>query len=240
MIPRQKKGQKMNKNVKFWHSLKVKPRFLILLINLKMEATQWRAGVGRQRGTKVREAGECGRGNGRLWPSHPTPPPPQKFAPIKNFLVRCKGCSLVGCVLLRGWVNTAQIFHVFLQPGWSEKYFVGLAEAFLLDNTIATIVIKSNVIHSSDCAINSLRNSTGAQRLLLHVLHENLYIPVQKHLKLLISPSMTFSQWLPALFVAFSVLILNSTFQVEKFVAGRKDMLQRLFTENVPSGSVAH
>ena len=84
------------------------------------------------------------------------------------------------------------------------------------------------------------RNSTGAQRLLLHVLHENLYIPVQKHLKLLISPSMTFSQWLPALFVAFSVLILNSTFQVEKFVAGRKDMLQRLFTENVPSGSVAH
>ena len=25
----------MNKNVKFWHSLKVKPGFLILLINLK-------------------------------------------------------------------------------------------------------------------------------------------------------------------------------------------------------------
>ena len=77
----------------------------------------------------------------------PIPPPPtQKFAPIKNFLVRClvrcKGCSLVG--------------------------------------------------NSSDCAINSPRNSTGAQRLLLHVLHENLYIPGQKHLKLLISPSMTF------------------------------------------------
>ena len=40
MIPRQNKGQKMNKNVKFWHNLKVKPGFLILLINLKMEATQ--------------------------------------------------------------------------------------------------------------------------------------------------------------------------------------------------------
>ena len=113
-----------------------------------------------------------------------------------------------------------------------------MAEAFLLDNTTATIVINSNVFHSSDCAVNSLRNSTGA--LLLHVLHENLYIPVQKHLKLLISPSVTFSQCLPALFVALSVLILNSTSQVEKFVAGRKDMLQRLFTENVPSGSVAH
>ena len=194
MIPRQKKGQKMNKNVKFWHSLKVKPG----LINLKTGATQWRAGVGRQRGTKVREAGERGRGNGRLWLlSHP--PPTQKFAPIKNFLVRClvrcKGCSLVGCVLLRGCVNIAQILHVFLQPGWSEKYLVGLAEAFLLDNTTATIGIKSNVFHSSDCAINSPRNSTGAQRLLLHVLHENLYIPGQKHLKLLISPSMTFSKW---------------------------------------------
>lgn len=111
---------------------------------------------------------------------------------------------------------------------------------FLLDNTTATIRIKSNVFHSSDCAINSPRNSTGAQRLLLHVLHENLYIPGQKHLKLLISPSMTFSKWLPALFVALSVLILNSTSQVEKCVAGRKDMLQQFFIENVPSGSVAH
>lgn len=111
---------------------------------------------------------------------------------------------------------------------------------FLLDNTTATIGIKSNVFHSSDCAINSPRNSTGAQRLLLHVLHENLYIPGQKHLKLLISPSMTFSKWLPALFVALSVLILNSTSQVEKCVAGRKDMLQQFFTENIPSGSVAH
>ena len=96
------------------------------------------------------------------------------------------------------------------------------------------------MFHSSDCAINSPRNSTGAQRLLLHVLHENLYIPGQKHLKLLISPSMTFSKWLPALFVALSVLILNSTSQVEKFVAGRKDMLQQFFTENVLTGSVAH
>ena len=51
---------------------------------------------------------------------------------------------------------------------------------------------------------------------------------------------MTFSKWLPALFVALSVLILNSTSQVEKCVAGRKDMLQKFFTENVPSGSVAH
>ena len=33
------KGQKMNKNVKFWHSLKIKPGFLILLINLKTGAT---------------------------------------------------------------------------------------------------------------------------------------------------------------------------------------------------------
>ena len=194
-------------------------------------------GVGRQRGTKVREAGERGRGKRETLTPCPTHPP-QKFAPVKNFLVRCKGCSLVGCVLLRGCVNTEKILHVFLQPGWSEKYLVGLAEAFLLDNTTATIVINSNVFHSSDCAVNSLRNSTGA--LLLHVLHENLYIPVQKHLKLLISPSVTFSQCLPALFVALSVLILNSTSQVEKFVAGRKDMLQRLFTENVPSGSVAH
>ena len=52
--------------------------------------------------------------------SHPPPPPTQKFAPIKNFLVRClvrcKGRSLVGCVLLRGYVNTAKILHVFLQP----------------------------------------------------------------------------------------------------------------------------
>ena len=52
--PRRNKGQKMNKNVKFWHSLKVKPG----LINLKTGATQWRVGAGRQRGTKVREAGE--------------------------------------------------------------------------------------------------------------------------------------------------------------------------------------
>ena len=85
MIPRQKKGQKMNKNVKFWHSLKVKPGFLIVLINLKTGATQWRAGVGRQRGTKVREAGERGRGNGRLGPPVPsTPPPPHKKPGLIN------------------------------------------------------------------------------------------------------------------------------------------------------------
>ena len=52
--PRWNKGQKMNKNVKFWHSLKVKPG----LINLKTGATQWRVEAGRQRGTKLREAGE--------------------------------------------------------------------------------------------------------------------------------------------------------------------------------------
>ena len=34
------KGQKMNKNVKFWHSLKIKPGFLIFLINLTTGATQ--------------------------------------------------------------------------------------------------------------------------------------------------------------------------------------------------------
>ena len=43
-------------------------RFLILLINLKTGATQWRVGVGRQRGTKVRETGERGTGSGRFWP----------------------------------------------------------------------------------------------------------------------------------------------------------------------------
>ena len=45
----------MNMNIKFWHSLKVKPGFLILLINLKTGATQWRAGVGRQRGKGEKE-----------------------------------------------------------------------------------------------------------------------------------------------------------------------------------------
>ena len=35
MTPRQNKGQETNKDVKFWHSLKVKPGFLILLTNLK-------------------------------------------------------------------------------------------------------------------------------------------------------------------------------------------------------------
>ena len=36
----------MNKNVKFMHSLKVKPRFLILLINLKTEQDNegWESG----------------------------------------------------------------------------------------------------------------------------------------------------------------------------------------------------
>ena len=36
----------MNNNVKFWHSLKVKPRFLILLINLKTEQDNegWKSG----------------------------------------------------------------------------------------------------------------------------------------------------------------------------------------------------
>ena len=72
--PRWNKGQKMNKNVKFWHSLKVKPGFLIVLINLKTGATQWRAGVGRQRGTKVREAGERTREAGDS--DSPVPPPP--------------------------------------------------------------------------------------------------------------------------------------------------------------------
>ena len=35
MTPRQNKGQETNKDVTFWHSLKVKPGFLILLTNLK-------------------------------------------------------------------------------------------------------------------------------------------------------------------------------------------------------------
>ena len=66
--------QKINKNVKFWHSLKVKPWFLILLTNLNTGATQWRVGVGRQRDAKVREAGERGTGSARR--ENPTPPPP--------------------------------------------------------------------------------------------------------------------------------------------------------------------
>lgn len=73
----------------------------------------------------------------------------------------------------------------------------------------------TNVFHCSDCAINSLRSSIGAQRLFLHVPHENLYIPVQKHFKLLISPSMAFSQWLSVLFVGLSFSILKSTSQGE-------------------------
>ena len=43
----------MNKNVKFWHSLKVNPGFWSSRL-----ATQWRMGVGRQRGTKLREVGD--------------------------------------------------------------------------------------------------------------------------------------------------------------------------------------
>ena len=59
-----KMNRKMNKNVKFWHSLKVKPGFLILLINLK---------------------GHKSTGGGRTWygkretlvpPCSPLPPPP--------------------------------------------------------------------------------------------------------------------------------------------------------------------
>ena len=87
MIPHQNKGQKMNKNVKFWHSLKVKPRFLILLINLKTGATQWGVGVGRQRGTKLREAGERGTGSGEtLTPLFP--PPPTKVVPWFWFIFK--------------------------------------------------------------------------------------------------------------------------------------------------------
>ena len=73
---------------------------------------------------RSREAkGHKSTGGGRTWYGKretltPCPPPPHKnVRKVKNFLVRCKGCSLVGCVLLRGCVNTAQILHVFLQPG---------------------------------------------------------------------------------------------------------------------------
>ena len=55
----------MNNNVKFWHSLKVKPRFLILLINLKTEQDNegWESGgkgaqnYGRRENV-VREVGD--------------------------------------------------------------------------------------------------------------------------------------------------------------------------------------
>ena len=93
-------------------------------------------GKGTQKyGRRENVVGETGDSDPPV-PSSPPPPNTQKFAPIKNFLVRClvrcKGCSLVGWVLLRGCVNTAQILHVFLQPGWSEKYLVRLAEAFFI------------------------------------------------------------------------------------------------------------
>ena len=56
----------MNKNVKFWHSLKVKPGFLILLINLKTGARNegWESGgKGTQKyGRRENVVG----GNGRL------------------------------------------------------------------------------------------------------------------------------------------------------------------------------
>ena len=42
-----KMNQKMNKNAKFWHSLKVTLGCLILLINLNTGAILWRVGVGR-------------------------------------------------------------------------------------------------------------------------------------------------------------------------------------------------
>ena len=48
----------------------------LTLINLKTRATQWRVGVGKQRGTKVREVGERSTGSGRLWLWTPCPPPP--------------------------------------------------------------------------------------------------------------------------------------------------------------------
>ena len=50
----------------------------LTLINLKTRATQWRVGVGKQRGTKVREVGERSTGSGRLWLWTPCPPPPQQ------------------------------------------------------------------------------------------------------------------------------------------------------------------
>ena len=88
MIPHQNKGQKMNKNVKFWHSLKVKPRFLILLINLKTEQDNegWESGgkgaqnYGRRENV-VREAG-------RLWRPCLPPPPPTNVVPWFWFIFK--------------------------------------------------------------------------------------------------------------------------------------------------------
>ena len=49
---------------------------------LKTGATQWRVGVGRQRRTKVREAGERGTRSRRLWP--PVPPPNSQESSLKD------------------------------------------------------------------------------------------------------------------------------------------------------------
>ena len=109
MIPLPKhKGQITHKNVKFWHSLKVKPGFLILLINLKTGATQWRAGVGRQRGTKVRGAGERGTESGRLWPPCPPPPTPPQYSQNKShqppsWICRARKAGARKKFVPRGW-----------------------------------------------------------------------------------------------------------------------------------------
>ena len=109
--PRRNKGQKMNKNVKFWHSLKVKPGFLIVLINLKTGATQWRAGVGRQRGTKVREAGERTREAGDSDPPVPPPPSSQPSTKPQSPLVNW---TFQGFQLLPSSLSIDYFFSMFI------------------------------------------------------------------------------------------------------------------------------
>ena len=87
MIPRQNKGQKMNKNVKFWHNLKVKPRFLILLINLKTGEKHnegWESGgKGAQKyGRRENVVGETGDSDPL---SHPPPPHHTKICADQKF-----------------------------------------------------------------------------------------------------------------------------------------------------------
>ena len=136
MIPAKTKARKWTRMLSFGTIWKLNPGFWSSWLTWRWKQHnegRESGGKGAQKyGRRENVVGETGDSDPL---SHP-PPPTQKFAPIKNFLVRClvrcKGCSLVGCVLLRGYVNTAQILHVFLQPSWSEKYLVGLAEAFFI------------------------------------------------------------------------------------------------------------
>ena len=79
-----KMNRKMNKNVKFWHSLRVEPGFLILLINLKGHKS---TGGGRT----------CyGKRETLVPPCSPLPPPPPLYRINKEetfFFLKRKWCQ---------------------------------------------------------------------------------------------------------------------------------------------------